>query len=361
MTLKLLCLYHSIGQWLTPRTSRYALADLGRLEFQPLRDLPAAQAMAGLGVSAELQSALTDPRFTQLFRSQPLRYWLEDTIKIRYSTLVKLLDRLKSRAVRTIANLREKKRPKIAGVFEPVASSSTQQPHSVTNPADVASEEEVLPRAYIAVQAVPPALQDHYIFYKGKTVGDMNEEMFILEDGSVNMEVIRTEGRGDFNQREYAWYWTKEEATAEEYRRWGEIRCPWAETWIIQIQVPKTFMDTVRKQELWFSPDWKEYVWYCRKGGSAGFPPAKFDKLWKHGQAQLVEGHICSRAPAIIPKIKKEELQQKTFEDSVMLIGTKKATQSVFVDREVVQALSTMLRGKVHIEVYPAVAPPHKT
>jgi hypothetical protein len=358
MILKLLCTYYLIAQWLT-KNSRYALADLGRLKYQPLVGLPTTQAMAGLGISDELQASLTDPRFSQLLRSQTLHYWLTDTMNIRYSTLNKLLERLKSRAIRTIAKRKEKKRGKIAGVFESGASSSTQQPPTTTASFNITSG-EALPSNYIAVQAAPLALPDHYILYKGKAVGNMYEEMFIREDGSVHMDLIRTEKGGDFNHQNPAWYWTREEATAEIYRQWGEIRCRWAETWVIQIQVPKIFINTLRKQQLWYSPDWKEYIWYCRKGTSVGDPPAKFDKLWKAGQAQLIEGHICIRAPSTIPRIKKEELQEKISEDDVMYIEGRKATQSAFMDEEVVKRLGIMVRGKIHIEVYPAVTPSKK-
>jgi hypothetical protein len=183
--------------------------------------------MAGLGISDELQASLTDPRFSPLFQSQTLHYWLSDTLNIRYATLNKLLERLKSRATQTIAKRKEKKRPKIAGLFEPGASPSTEEPTTATAFLNIASE-EALPRTYIAIQAAPPALPDHYIFYKGKAAADIYEKMFIREDGSVNMNVIETHSGGDFNRRKTAWYWTREEATAEKYRQWGEIRCRWS-------------------------------------------------------------------------------------------------------------------------------------
>jgi hypothetical protein len=188
----------------------------------------------------------------------------------------------------------------------------------------------------------------------------MSEDSFVREDGSINMGLLRTMPGGDFNHDKLVWYWTKEEATAEEYRQWSEIRCHWAETWIIQIQVPKTFIDNLCKQTLWYSPDWKEYVWYCRKGESAGDSPAKFDRLWKDGQAQLVEGHVCMRAPTIIPKIKKEEVQEKISEEDLLYIGDRKATQSVFMDAGVVKQLGILVRGKVCIDIHPAVCPPER-
>ncbi|KAI9832766.1 MAG: hypothetical protein M1819_003986 [Sarea resinae] len=313
---------------------QYALSYLGRLFFQPLKDLPATQAMTGLEISDELQAALTDPHFSQIFRSQTLHYWLKDTMSIRYSTLNKLLE---------------------PGVFESGASSSTQEPPTFTVSSNIASEDNNLPSAHVTVQAAPLALPDHYILYKGKAWGDLyGGLLFIRDDGSVNLRSVQIREGGDFNHLNSAWYWTLEEATAEEYRKWGQLRCNWAETWIIQIQVPKTFVDSIRKQQLWYSPDWKEYVWYCRKGNSVGDPPAKFNKSWKAGQSQLVEGHICAREPTAIPRINKEELPEKITEGDVLNIDGRKATQWAFVDAEVVERLSNLVRGKIHIEMFPA-------
>jgi hypothetical protein len=341
------------------KTSSYALSNLGRLNFPPLADLPATQAMAGLGIADELQAALTNPRFTQIFLSETLQYWLRDTMKLRYGTLNMLLESLKSSAVRIIAKRKEQRRPNIAGVFQSAASSSTQLQPTATAALDIELQ-GTLPRAYVATQEAPPTLSDHVILYKGKAVGDLNEEMFVLEDGSVNMQSIETQAGGDFNQQAVAWYWTEEEETAEIYREWGAGRCKLAQTLIIRIQIPKAFLDSLRKAQLFYSADWKEYVWYCRKKASAGSPPAKFNKLWRQGQAQFVRGHICGRAPSVIPRIKKEEIQQRMTEDDVLRIGDRKATQAVFMDDQVVKRLATLVRGKIHIEIFPALASPSK-
>lgn len=62
------------------------------------------------------------------------------------------------------------------------------------------------------------------------------------------MGSMQTNSGGDFNQRNPAWYWTKEEPTAKKSQRYGKMKFKWAEIWIIQIQIPKTFIDTLRTQ-----------------------------------------------------------------------------------------------------------------
>jgi hypothetical protein len=44
-------------------------------------------------------------------------------------------------------------------------------------------------------------------------------------------------------------------------------------------------MDSLRTEFLWFSDEWKEYIWYCRQGATVKDPPEQYDKLWKYGGA----------------------------------------------------------------------------
>jgi hypothetical protein len=344
-------------------TLRYAISNLGRLHLQ-LRSLPAAQAMTALGISDELQASLTNPEFSEIFRSQTLHYWLVDTMTIRNSTLLKLLQRLKSYARVTVAKRGGKKRPKLEGVFESAASSSTQPtitPSGASGTsAYIESKSNELPSTCVTVQTKPEVLPDHVILYKGKIIGDMQRENFIFQDGRINMRSIVTQAGGDFNQQTDAWYFTKEEATAEKYRKWGEVRCPQSESWLIQMQVPKSFMDNLRTEFLWFSDEWKEYIWYCRQGATVEGPPEQYDKLWKYGGAQLVEGPICSRVSEVISEIKKEEIKAKITGDFLMKIDGRKASQSVMMDREAVAQLGALVRGKIYIDIHPPVVSPAK-
>jgi hypothetical protein len=217
-------------------TLRYATSNLGKLHLQ-LRSLPATQAMTALGISDELQASLTNPEFSEIFRSQTLHYWLVDTMTIRNSTLLKILQLLKSYARATVAKRGGKKRPKLEGVFESAASSSTQPTitPSVASGTSVyiKSKSNELPSTFVTVQTKPEVLPDHVILYKGKIIGDIQRENFIFQDGRINMRSIVTQAGGDFNQQTDAWYFTKEEATAEKYRKWGEVRCPQSESWLI--------------------------------------------------------------------------------------------------------------------------------
>jgi hypothetical protein len=195
-----------IGHGLILITSRYALSDLRKLNFQPLLGLPATQAMEGLGITDGLQASLTDPHFSDLSRSETLRYWLTDTMKIRYATPNKLL---------------EKQRRKVSSIFDSDASSPTPSQPTATYSSAILLE-DTLSHTYVATQAAPPALPDHYILYKDKAVKYMSE-WFVLEDGIVNIASIETYGGV---QRSMVCHWSRQEETAEKYTQWCEIRCP---------------------------------------------------------------------------------------------------------------------------------------
>jgi hypothetical protein len=160
--------------------------------------------MRALGISDELQASLLDPRFSQVLQSETLHYWLSNTTKTRYSTLSKLLERVKSCAVRIITKRKAQKGPN--------GLASTEQEPTDTASSNISLEED-LPNGYIAVQAAPPALPDHYSIYAGNAVGDMSGIPSVWEDGNVNKYYIEMlMGVDNFDKkRDSEWYWTVEE------------------------------------------------------------------------------------------------------------------------------------------------------
>lgn len=211
------------------------------------------------------------------------------------------------------------------------------------------------PEANVRIGAPAPALDDHYVFYKGRvahTEEDRPYRPFIGPDGSIDLTTIDTPAGGDFNAHHFASYWTPEEATAELYRGYAERRDAYAETWIVSIQVPKSFISSLRKMSLWYSADWKEYVWLCKRRTPQ--LPSKFDAL---SNAQVIEGHICRKLPQMIARIKPEDVQTTINEDFCLFYEgrngqTTKCTQWVFIGNDTMVQLSIVVRGKVHIDVH---------
>jgi hypothetical protein len=305
---------------------------------------PPTQAMTLIGLTQPIQDAIFDPRFSAIFGTKTLRFWIDDTLRINYLTLIQLLYRLKKHATRSIAKKKTAKRAKLNDVFS-LKTSSSQQATTITT-LNVMPEDHYLPQNFVAVDKPSEVLEDHYVLYKAKAATDMGD--WIQDDGSLQMSAIAIHGGGDFNHVNAAWYWTLEAETAEKYRAWAAGRSPWSDTWVIQIQIPKTFIDSLRQQDLWYSKDWKEYVWYCRKQIR---PPEKFNSYWQAGETELIKGHICSTFHSSITRIRKEEVQTKITEDNVLLIGSGKATQWAFMQYDSIERLGAEIRGKIHIEI----------
>lgn len=167
------------------------------------------------------------------------------------------------------------------------------------------SEDHHLPETYVTVQDITPILPDHCVLYEAKSAAEMGEPGWIGDDGGINMMTIATYC-GDFNGRDMASYWTPEAETAEKYRAWTSRRCPWSDIWVMRIQLPTTFIKSLRQQQLCNSRGWKEYVWDRRKHQ---YPPAKYDAYWRPGGADIITGHICKSATTPVARIKKADIQ----------------------------------------------------
>lgn len=80
-----------------------ALEELAMLETQPPTPVQAIEAMTALGITEELQATLTDPKHGSFSDPRYVKYWLEDTMKLRFITLGKIQERLRKYAVDALA------------------------------------------------------------------------------------------------------------------------------------------------------------------------------------------------------------------------------------------------------------------
>lgn len=315
------------------------------LTSAPFQHYSLTEGMTALGLNQQLQDALTDPRFSTIFWTETAVYWIKDTLRINYLTLIQLQSRLSNHATRSL--LKKPRRGSLEAVFQPAAAAAPPlQTEPPTATLTMTSEDHNLPKTYVTVQTAGPVLQDHYVLYKATAATEMGE--WIQDDGNLDMQAIASLGGCDFNHKPFAWYWTLEAETAEIYRAWASRRCFWSDTWIIRIQIPTIFIDSLRQQSLWDSRDWKEYVWYCKK---RSVPPPKYDSYWKAGGADLVKGHICTGVSSSVTRIKKEELQAKMTEENLVMISSGKASQWAFMNEATAERLAMEIRGKIHIDI----------
>ncbi|KAH8727707.1 hypothetical protein GQ44DRAFT_702856 [Phaeosphaeriaceae sp. PMI808] len=327
----------------------WAYGQAHSLNLLPLDSLSPDEALAHIGIKKTLRDGILDPRFCDIFETQSLLFWVKDSLRINYWTLVGLQARLKEHVEHVSKKKGTKaKRGSISNVF-PSAASSSQPSATISS----ASSNRHLPKACVVVQEPAPILDDHVVLYKGKAAVEMvNEFQWIQNNGTLNMNALRSSFNGDFNHSSTAWYFTPEREIAERYRKFVARRHRISETWLIRLQVPKTFLNNLKIQPLWYGADWREYVWHCRTGEQ---PPSKYDLFWHTGpgNVQVIQGAICSAVSEKVMKIPKDKIHElMTQQEVVMKCGNRNASQVAFMQLDVARNLGAVVQGKIHIEVF---------
>ncbi|KAE8863791.1 hypothetical protein PTNB73_06998 [Pyrenophora teres f. teres] len=308
----------------------FACGHVARLSHPKVQDMPIASALDLVGINSQIKAVFLNSRFDQVRQTQTLLYWVKDTITTNYDTLERLQHRLKTSAKLGVAK-KQQKRSKI--------SSATFAPPNFAGPVATSGRDW-------EVETSPPLLPNHTMLYKGKSAERMFAE-WIEEDGSLYMPAIASATNGDFNSFENAFYFSPERDTAELYRQWAEERCQYSESWIIRVQLFNTFTETLSREDLWFGPDFREYVWRCRKG----LPVPSKPSFEKYTAADLLVGHV-TRQPQLA-RMKPENVQTNFIEDMLVRIngGSTKSTQWALRYRTG-ERLAEEIKGKIYIEIF---------
>ncbi|THZ62651.1 hypothetical protein D6C86_03583 [Aureobasidium pullulans] len=309
--------------------------------------------MTKIGICQEVQDAILDPAFVDIYNTETLLFWIEDTLRANYSNLRLLLGRLHDQGNIELAkkSKKKKKRAKLESAF-PAASASAQEETGLEE--DIAAvtlsseSAENLFKHCVVVETPPKILDNHTILWKGKVSSELvaHEAPFFMENGALNMLHLNSRAGGDFNSQQEVHYWTTEKETAEQYRKYAARRSPLVETWMIRIQVPNEFLGSLPTENLYYSRDWKEYVWYCK---NKDVIPEKFHHLSE--KAHLIKGHICKKPTVLIQRMKSQEVQDQITKGDLMYNDNSKATQWVFMKAETISRLAEEIKGKVYVEI----------
>lgn len=322
-------------------------------EDEPSQDVDSKEAMSQVGLKRQIQTAITDPAFSDILWTRDLHYWVKDTIEINYATLRSRQELFKRHARRRIAHKNKRnKRASVQELFSEKASApETLEPAvpDFTATINMTTQDFHLPPNHVALVDDDIATHpNHTILYKGKAYWDMRgSQQLIRDDGSVDMSTLSTPPGADLNSTFNAYYWTPDKETAERYREWAARRCTGSDTCIIKIQVSDAFLERLRTAGIWYSSDWKELVWNCRREID---PPSRFDNF---RDVDLIKGHICSCVSRIIQRISPTDVQTRITRDHVMHCPSP-ATQWMFCKADTVNRLAEEIRGKIHIEIFAA-------
>lgn len=271
-----------------------------------LSGLPDAEKMERLGVRKEVVGAILDERFRGVFGTQMLEYWIEDTIGVNYETLLRLQDQ--------------------ANMIETDLTPGVLYKHCNV------------------LDSPPNVFEGHTTLYKSLP----STESLFLEDGTIDISTLASSRGNDFNSLHSAIYFSPQRSVAEHFREYISIRCPLASTLLLRICIPNDLLTSLRTEELWYGDDWKQFLWHCKT--KSPLP----EHLQYLERADLVKGHICTKFPSEIARLKIGNVAAEIRESDVfVLLNGEEAVQWCFREekfRDITRGESG--RGTVHVEVF---------
>ncbi|KAF2226652.1 hypothetical protein BDZ85DRAFT_52838 [Elsinoe ampelina] len=323
----------------------YAVSHVAQL--RTMSNMSRSEALRRMGLRPEFRDAVLNPRFDDIFGTRGLLFWTQDTLKLRFRSMQLLRRRLRAGAARERRN-RTRVRRTPGAAYDPIPGPAGRPAVGGAITATISSGTQFLPAACVEVTQAGQDLPGHRILYNGKAVSEMLDNDFIREDGTVNMNALLSAAGGDFNSLALALYWTPQKDVAEKYRDYAADRATDSETWLIKIQVPQAFIDTLNMHGLYFGNDWKEFVWTCR-----GMKIIPANLAWLlNGDG--IEGHTCHRRTDALTAIPRQDIQRTmTRDDFVMSALNGGARQWVLTNiQQHAEAMGVAIRGKIHIDVF---------
>ena len=138
--------------------SLYDYMDAHIRSADPGNQLSTDAAFGRMGLSQSIRNSIMNPRFEEVRGTETVTYWAQDTVRVNYKTLERLMSNLKVAASRSRAKKQKKKH--VGTVFpQPAAagqsSAATAPSHSATvqSTLEGLSQERSLPSAHVATVA----------------------------------------------------------------------------------------------------------------------------------------------------------------------------------------------------------------
>ena len=293
--------------------------------------------MRDCGIDTELQSAIVDYEDREIRLTESCKYWLLDTIKMRYRALLEIQQASREREM---AMRRQAVRGAGAsGSMQSASASASAPSSSYGGPRSVSG----------TIRASVPWLQDlsttseavrahapgYTTLFKGVDVARIRN-LFqqpvseMQDEPGTNMSGLVTNRGGDFNGRGDALYWALDWEIANRYARWTKRRSDFSAVVIVRIRVPNSALESIpagtKLTVFWPNDEWRELVWMSR--AEMRLP----SRLAKYNRAILVIGTICGKPNRVVTGLNSP---QEITED--MLLKTSQgrpAVQYVFMGND---------------------------
>lgn len=110
------------------------------------------EAMAQVGLTEQIRSAIADPAFSDLLWTRDLHFWVKDTIDTNYGTLLNRQELLKRHAGHRIEHKGKRaKRSSVQGVFDSGEGSASEAPQpGVSATINMTAQDFQLPADHVA-------------------------------------------------------------------------------------------------------------------------------------------------------------------------------------------------------------------
>lgn len=292
--------------------------------------------MDALGINQSLQKAILLPEFEDLRATASCKFWLMDTMRASYDTLVTLNERLRLELARRQRGKKDPVHRKSISGKSPIPSLASPTSRKSLTRHDLeslaamssqSSQDNTTPKIATSTEA-PMAIDLHTMIWRAS---GMENAKALCNSGGQHLDLISTgSAPGDFDATARKVYFTPQRETANRYAKWLKHKLPISDIAIVQIAVPETLLRSLSVNYLWYgdrepSEEWKKVIWCCR--GQREWLPEIQHLL----QKDLWVGHIATskhikyEAMADHTKIKESDVLTIETEE-----GERRAIQWVF-------------------------------
>jgi hypothetical protein len=327
--------------------------------------------MRAMGINEKLRTAILLPEFYDIRFTATCKYWVLDTMEIRYCALKDMNRRLimERARIKQLENAEKvgaqfkppQKAPGFQGASGSISElSSLLSPTSRFNQPSLGSEAATLSSLtneivdnhsaplVATTYATPSDQLCHATLWRA---GDRarSEEFYNQVTQEVKLAAIATIP-GDFNSQKRLAYWTPQKETADRYAQWTKHRADDSEIMMIQVAVPESLVKNLTPYYLWhderWTPkdEWRKLVYHSRRREDLPRELLHID------QYDVLIGHIATGVHRKYERL--THWNRITDEDilAVQIAGRNRmAIQWVFNTAEARLAFEEQCRGKIQL------------
>ena len=279
------------------------------------------------GISEEVENAIMDPDFTSLRLSCSGFYWIEDTMRMRYAGLEEIQRTSFVREEKgSHVNQEDKGRQQESGQGNHQASNTSQaqqQPLGQGQSSYASNTIQVSVRDVSASAMAARNAPGHTILFKAIDKGRIHG--LFNDTGTLsNVTKLASFPPTDFSGTNSCFYFTPSYAIAKQYAQYAKGRVTCESVVIVCFRIRnaaiESLSDTAIQRIYWPSPEWKQLIWYCRRGK----PFPSHSQLGKFRNALLIIGTISTKPNSSYERLASWE---KVLESHVLQIDDQQQQQ----------------------------------